>query len=149
MLQNHSNEGKGRKKGKSEEKERRIRKRSNSCTVTTSKIGFGRKNCWTQKVYLAIMLSIIRLDDPTKWAALMPNGLKPRLPHANGTFWQIGRILRKQWSREMSSIDGKWPETLSPTSKWHTGSYFSKELCQCVKVCHLHAADGVSKGFVN
>ena len=36
-----------------------------------------------------------RLDDPGKWAVLMPNGRKRRLPHRNGTLSQIGRILWK------------------------------------------------------
>ena len=34
--------------------------------------------------------------DPAKWAELMPNGLKRRLPLRKGTFWKIGRIL---WQR--------------------------------------------------
>ena len=33
--------------------------------------------------------------DPTKWVALMPNGLKRRPPLRNGTLWKIGRILWK------------------------------------------------------
>ena len=73
---------KERTKGKSEEKKRRRRKKKAMVAllvfiIATLKIVFGRKNCWTQKVYLAIMLSNIRIDDPTKWAALIPNGLKP------------------------------------------------------------------------
>ena len=33
--------------------------------------------------------------DPTKWVALMPNGLKRRPPFRNGTLWKIGRFLWK------------------------------------------------------
>ena len=53
------------------------------------------KNCSTQKFHVAITLSKIRPDDPAKWAALMTNILKRRLPHRNGTLWAIGRILWK------------------------------------------------------
>ena len=33
--------------------------------------------------------------DPTKWVALMPNGLKRRPPFRNGTLWKTGRFLWK------------------------------------------------------
>ena len=66
-LQNHGNEGKGKEKKKSEEKERRRRKKSNAYILSFYNSYFGdsfwpKKNCWTQKVYLAITLSKIRLD---------------------------------------------------------------------------------------
>ena len=82
ILQNHSNEGKGKDKRKErgEGKEEKNKKAMVALLVfikATLKIVFGRKNCFTQKVYLAIMLSNIRIDDPTRWAALIPNGLKP------------------------------------------------------------------------
>ena len=64
-LQNHSNEGKG-------EKERARRRKGGEekkaivalliFIIATLEIVFGRKNCSTQKVHLAITLSKIRRD---------------------------------------------------------------------------------------
>ena len=86
---------KRKERGKGKEKEEKAIVAPLVCIIATLKIVLAEKNCSTQKVYLEIMLSNIRLDDPTKYAAefnrnnhpakqtaLMPNGLKPRLPHA-------------------------------------------------------------------
>ena len=52
---------KERRKRKIEEKEIRRRKKSNGCTLSFYN-KTEQKNCWTQKVYLAITLSKIRLE---------------------------------------------------------------------------------------
>ena len=67
-LQNHSNEEKERRKRKSEEKERRRREKKTMVaplvfiTATLEIVVTKKKNCWTQKVHLAITLSKIRRD---------------------------------------------------------------------------------------
>ena len=62
-LQNHSNEGKGKEKNKA-----RRREKSNGFTLSCYNGYFGdtlaEKNCWTEKVHLAITFSKIRLDGP-------------------------------------------------------------------------------------
>ena len=68
-LQNHSNEGEGK-----EEKREKQWLHSKFFLNAALKIVFGRKNCWTQKVHLAVTLSKTRLEDSAKWAALMPKG---------------------------------------------------------------------------
>ena len=59
---------KERRKIKREEKERRRRKNCNGCTLSCYNGYFGdtlaEKNCWTEKVHLAITFSKIRLDGP-------------------------------------------------------------------------------------
>ena len=59
---------KERRKIKSEEKERRRRERSNGFSLSCYNGYFGdtlaEKNCWTEKVHLAITFSKIRLDGP-------------------------------------------------------------------------------------
>ena len=54
-------EKQGRKR-KSEGKERRRREKSNGCTLSFYNSYFGKKNCSTQKVHLAITLSKILVD---------------------------------------------------------------------------------------
>ena len=67
-LQNHSNEEEERRKRKNEEEERRRSEKSNGCTLSFHNRGyFGdsfwpKKDCWTQKVHLAVTFSKIRLD---------------------------------------------------------------------------------------
>ena len=66
-LQHHSNEGKGKekKKERGEGKDQKKKKAMVALLVfiiATLKIVLGRKNCSTQKVHLAIMLSKIRPD---------------------------------------------------------------------------------------
>ena len=57
---------KERRKRETEEKERRRREKSNGCALSFYNSYFGeflaQKNCWTQKVHLAISFSKIRLD---------------------------------------------------------------------------------------
>ena len=53
--------------------------------IATLKIVFGRKKLFDAKGRFGDNVIKIRLDNPAKGAALMPNGLKPRLPHANDT----------------------------------------------------------------
>ena len=55
---------KERRKRKSEEKERGRRKKAIVTLLVFIMTTFGRKNkiCWTQKVHLAIMFSVIQLD---------------------------------------------------------------------------------------
>ena len=64
-LQNHANEEEERRKRKNEEEERRRSEKSNGCTLSFHNGGyFGdlKKDCWTQKVPLAVTFSKIRLD---------------------------------------------------------------------------------------
>ena len=66
-LQNHSDEGKGeeKKKERGEGKEEKRKKSMIALPVfitATFEIVFGRKNCWTQNVHLAITFSKIGLD---------------------------------------------------------------------------------------
>ena len=56
-LENHSNEGKGKEKKKERGEEKEEKRENNGCTLLVF-----IKNCWTQKVYLAITLSKIRLE---------------------------------------------------------------------------------------
>ena len=67
-LQNHSNEGKGKEKNKERGEGKEEKKKSNGCTLSCYNGYFGdtlaEKNCWTEKVHLAITFSKIRLDGP-------------------------------------------------------------------------------------
>ena len=60
-LQNHSNEGKRKEITKERGEGKEKKKKSNGCTLSYFEV-FGRKNCSTQEVHLAITLSKIRLD---------------------------------------------------------------------------------------
>ena len=58
-LQNHTNQGKGKKK----KKDQRGRKREAMVALLVFIMAnLVEKNCWTQKVYLAVAFSRIRLD---------------------------------------------------------------------------------------
>ena len=57
---------KSKERGKGKEKEEKAIVAPLVCIIATLKIVLAEKNCSTQKVYLEIMLSNIRLDDPTK-----------------------------------------------------------------------------------
>ena len=53
---------KERRERKIEEEERRRREKSNGCTLSFIVANEVEKNCWTQKVYLVVAFSKIRLD---------------------------------------------------------------------------------------
>ena len=65
-LQNHGNEGKGKEKkkerGEGKKKKKKKKKKAMVSLLVYIIASFGRKNCSTQKVRLAITLSKIRLD---------------------------------------------------------------------------------------
>ena len=65
-LQNHCHEGKGEEKkkerGEGEEEKKKLMIALLVFIIATLEVLFGRKNCSTQKVHLAITLSKIRLD---------------------------------------------------------------------------------------
>ena len=115
ILQNHSNEGKGKDKrkergeGKEAEKQKKAMVALLVFIIATLKIVFGRNNCCTQKVYLAIMSSNIRLHDPTKWTALMPSGLKPN-SSIFAQIFDLKRVFKIQqnmsWMKEPLSSAG-------------------------------------------
>ena len=89
-------EKKKKKKGKKRQRGGRKKEKRKSNGYTPSfYIGYFKDSFWPKKkingwtkektVHLAITLSKIRLEDYMEWAALMPDGLKRRLPLQNGT----------------------------------------------------------------
>ena len=67
-LQNHSNEGKGKEKNKARRRKGGEEKKAMVLHLNCYNGYFGdtlaEKNCWTEKVHLAITFSKIRLDGP-------------------------------------------------------------------------------------
>ena len=67
-LQNHSNEGKGKEKNKARRRKGGEEKKAMVlllvAIMATLEILWPKKNCWTEKVHLAITFSKIRLDGP-------------------------------------------------------------------------------------
>ena len=61
-LQNHINEGKEKEKKKERGEEKKAMGALLVFIMATLTVVFGRKNCWTQTVHLAVTFSKVRLD---------------------------------------------------------------------------------------